>query len=144
MTTLENLIQRPVVTLPPNASCVEAARLMGEANVGAIVVADERVPLGVVTDRDLTVRIIGEGRNPREVSLSGVMSRYPAFLSIRRSLDDAVATMRDLGVRRLPIVDDHGHLQGMLTMDDVLAMIGRQIGQLGEAIQREIGRPRGS
>jgi CBS domain-containing protein len=117
---------------------------MGEANVGAIVVADERVPLGVVTDRDLTVRIIGEGRNPREVSLSGVMSRYPAFLSIRRSLDDAVATMRDLGVRRLPIVDDHGHLQGMLTMDDVLAMIGRQIGQLGEAIQREIGRPRGS
>jgi CBS domain-containing protein len=56
-------------------------------------------------------------------------------------LDDAVATMRDLGVRRLPIVDEHGHLEGMLSMDDILATIGRQLGQLGEAIQREIQPP---
>jgi CBS domain-containing protein len=49
--------------------------------------------------------------------------------------------MRDLGVRRLPIVDEHGRLEGMLSMDDILATIGRQLGQLGEAIQREIQRP---
>jgi CBS domain-containing protein len=141
MITIQDLIHRPVVTLPPSASCMEAAGLMRDANVGAIVVAEDREPLGVVTDRDLAVRVIAEGRDAREVSLRGVMSIYPAFLSIRRSLDEAVATMRDLGVRRLPIVDEHGHLEGMLSMDDILATIGRQLGQLGEAIRREIQRP---
>jgi CBS domain-containing protein len=135
---IESLIRRPVKTLPASASCVAAARLMRDENIGSVVVADAREPLGVVTDRDLAIRVLAEARNPEDVRLEEVMSPYPVFLSIRRSLDDAITTMRDLGVRRLPVVDDHGHLEGIVSMDDILALIGRQLGRLGEAVQREI------
>lgn len=136
--SIESLVRRPVKTLPPLASCVDAARLMRDANIGSVVVADDREPLGVITDRDLTLRVLAEGRDPTAVRIRDVMSPYPVFLSIRRSLDEAIVTMRDLGVRRLPVVDEHGHLEGIVAMDDILAVIARQLGQLGEAVQREI------
>jgi CBS domain-containing protein len=139
--SIESLIRRPVMTLPASASCVAAARLMRDENIGSVVVADTREPLGVVTDRDLAIRVLAEARNPEDVRLEEVMSPYPVFLSIRRSLDDAITTMRDLGVRRLPVVDEHGHLEGIVSMDDILALIARQLGRLGEAVQREIATP---
>jgi CBS domain-containing protein len=139
--SIESLVRRPVKTLPASASCLDAARLMRDANIGSVVVADDKEPLGVITDRDLTLRVLAEARNPASLPIREVMSPYPVFLSIRRSLDDAIVTMRDLGVRRLPVVDEHGHLEGIVSMDDILAIIARQLGQLGEAVQREITSP---
>ena len=138
---IETLIRKPVQTLPPGASCVAAATLMRDANIGSVVVASDGEPLGVVTDRDLAIRVLAEARNPAAVPLQEVMSPYPIFLSVQRSLDDAITTMRDLGVRRLPVVDEHGHLAGIICMDDILATIARQVGHLGEAVRREISSP---
>jgi predicted transcriptional regulator len=66
------------------------------------------------------------------------MSPNPVFISVRRNLDEAIATMRDLGVRRLPVVDENGHLEGIVSLDDILMRIARQVGQLGECVQREL------
>jgi CBS domain-containing protein len=136
--SIDQVMRRPVQTLPPEATCAECAKLMREQAIGAVVVEQDGAPLGVVTDRDLVVRVMAEQRNPTTVKLRDVMSRYPAFLSSRRTLDEAVTTMRDLGVRRLPIVDEAGRLAGMLSMDDVLMLIARQIGEVGEAIRTEL------
>lgn len=136
--SLKDLIRRPVETLPPGASAAEAARLMRDRNIGSVIVVRDGSPVGVVTDRDLALRVVAEDRPPTGITLESIMSPHPAFLSVRRSLDEAIETMRDWGVRRLPIVDEAGQLEGIVSMDDILAEIGRQIGALGEAVQREI------
>lgn len=136
-TSLAPLI-KPVETLAPSASCLEAAKLMRSRNIGSVVVASDGEPLGVVTDRDLTIRVLAEGRDAGTLRLEQVMSPQPIFLSVRRSLDEAIAVMRDLGVRRLPVINERGHLVGIVSMDDILARIARQLGQLGEAVQREL------
>jgi CBS domain-containing protein len=76
---------------------------MSQENVGSIVVVSNGAPEGIVTDRDLVTRVMAENGDPSRVFLHEVMSRYTAFLSMRRTLDEVIATMRDLGVRRIPV-----------------------------------------
>lgn len=134
---LEALIHA-VVTLGPEATCADAARLMRDQNIGSIVVAREGEPLGIITDRDLALRVVADAQDANSLHLEEVMSPHPIFVSDRRSLEDVLKTMRDLGVRRLPVVDDRSRLEGIVTMDDILTHLARQIGQLGEAIEREL------
>lgn len=139
--SLQSLIRREVVTQPPTATCLDAAELMRDRRVGSIVVVEDEQPLGVVTDRDLVLRVMLERRNPERVFLREVMSENPIFLSHRRSLTDAVETMRDLRVRRLPIVDDRQRLVGIVTLDDVLMHLARLTDALGRAVELELGPP---
>jgi CBS domain-containing protein len=129
---------KPVKTLAPGETCQQAARLMRSENIGSVVVARDGEPLGLVTDRDLAMRVLADAQDPTVLRVEEVMSPQPIFISERRSLDDAIATMRDIGVRRLPVVDQVGQLQGIVSLDDILAHIARQIGQVGEAVQREL------
>jgi CBS domain-containing protein len=136
--SLEELIRRPVHALPPSADCATCAELMRDRDIGSVVVAEDNKPLGIVTDRDLVTRVMAAAKDPRATLLGDVMSRYPAFLSVERSLDEAVRTMRDLGVRRIPVVSAEGFLSGMLSLDDALMVIARQVGELGEAVRMEL------
>jgi CBS domain-containing protein len=113
---------------------------MRDRNIGAVVVARDEVPLGIVTDRDLAVRVLAEGRDAENVPLEVVMSPYPAFLTKQRTVDEAVTTMREFGVRRLPVVDELGRLEGMLSLDDLLMLMSRQMSDISEAIRVELGR----
>ncbi len=135
---IEELIRRPVKTLGADATCTEAAVLMREEHIGAVVVEEDGRPLGVVTDRDLAVRVIAAGRDPAQVRLSEVMSGEPIFVSGSRGLDQVVAAMRDGGVRRVPIVDAEGRLRGLVSMDDVQILIARQLGDLAEALRKAV------
>ena len=141
--SLDAIVQRPARTLPPTASCTDAARLMRDENVGAVVVANGREPIGIVTDRDLAVRVVAEQRAASDVPLASIMSTHPAFVATRRTLDEVISTMRQLGVRRLPVVDDAGNLDGILSLDDVLMLLARELGELGEAVRAELGAPGG-
>jgi CBS domain-containing protein len=135
--TVRTLI-RPIETLGPRASCAEAARLMRDKNIGSVVVADDSEPLGIVTDRDLALRVVAEAQDAQSIRLEDIMSPQPAFVSLRRTLDDALKIMRDLGVRRLPVVNTNGRLEGIVSMDDIFTHLARQIGQMGEAVEREL------
>lgn len=137
--SIEELVRKPVQTLPMTATCIEAARVMSVENVGSIVVATNGTPDGIVTDRDLVTRVMAHGGDPATTQLGDVMSRYTAFVSIRRSLDEAIATMRDMGVRRVPVVKEGGDLLGIISMDDVLIALARQLAGIAAAIQRELG-----
>jgi CBS domain-containing protein len=137
---IDRLIRRPVRTLGPDASCVEAAAMMRDDQIGAVVVADDsgRV-LGIVTDRDLAVRVIAAGREPKGVALREIMSGEPIYLSRTRNLAQLLATMRDLGVRRVPVVDDDGRVRGLVSFDDVLVLLADQLADLAQVIRKEIG-----
>jgi CBS domain-containing protein len=134
---LEPLIH-DVETLEPDASCADAARLMRDENIGSVVVARDGTPVGIITDRDLALRVVADAQDPNDIRVEEVMSPHPIFVSSRRTVEEVLKTMRELGVRRVPVVDDGGRLQGIVTMDDILTHLARQIGQLGEAIEREL------
>lgn len=137
--SIERLIRRPVVTLPPEATCQEAAKVMRDEGIGAVVVADAGKPLGIVTDRDLVVRVLAAAEEADKLLLREVMSGEPIFLGSDRNLDQLISTMRDLGVRRIPVVDAEGQLEGLVALDDLLILLSDQLAGLGQAVRSEIG-----
>ena len=137
--TIDAMIRRDVVVQSPTSSCQQAAALMKERNVGCVVVVQDEEPVGIVTDRDLVTRVMALGRDPARVLLQEIMTASPAFLSHKRDLNDVIETMRELGVRRLPVVDAQNRLRGIIAIDDVLMHLSQQLGALGQAIQRELG-----
>ena len=135
---LDDLIRRPVQTLPPDAPCSEAARVMRDERIGTVVVAEGAKPLGLVTDRDLAVRVMAAGEDPDRVVLRDVMSGEPIFLSEQRSIAAVIEVMRDLAIRRVMVVDDHGDLLGVVSLDDLVILLTEQLGGLSEAIRKEV------
>ena len=138
--SIERLLSKPVSSLPPTASCTEAARRMRRENIGCVVVMQDGAPVGIVTDRDLTLRVLAEELDPANVTVGDVMTRFPAFLSIERDLGEALRTMREMGVRRLPVNDASGQIAGMLSLDDALIELGTQLEQVRKLLLSE-GRP---
>jgi CBS domain-containing protein len=102
---------RDVMT--PDPACVsaedttdKAAQLMRDRDVGSIVVTENGAGVaGIVTDRDIVVRAVADGRNPTEVRVSEVASSNPATLSPDDAIDDAIGRMREENIRRLPVVE---------------------------------------
>jgi CBS domain-containing protein len=139
--SIESLLRRPVQTLPPDTSCREAAKLLRDEGIGFVVVSEDERPLGIVTDRDLVVRVMASGLDPDKTPLRDVMSGEPVFLADERGIDQVVATMRQEHIRRIPIVDAEGRLEGVVSLDDLLPLLARQLGDLAEAIRSEPGAP---
>ena len=133
---IRDLIRRPVESLSAAATCQEAARLMRDRNVGCVVVHDsDGGPLGMVTDRDLALRIVATGESGEKRLLSDVMTEDPIFVHGDRSLDDAIRVMRDGRVRRVLVVDEGGRLEGVVSLDDLLAVLAAEIGDLSETVE---------
>ncbi|AKU90548.1 CBS domain-containing protein [Vulgatibacter incomptus] len=117
--TVRDLMSRDPKIVRPEDPARDAARMMREQDAGIVpVVLDGRV-LGVITDRDLTVRILAEGRDPSMVKCREVMTSDVQVASPEDRLFDAVRIMGEENVRRLPVVGRDGRLQGILSMTDI-------------------------
>jgi CBS domain-containing protein len=135
---LEKLIKRDVQTLSPDATCSEAARLMRDSGVGSVVVVEDGRPIGIVTDRDLVLRVIARGEDPAKLPVRRAMSEKPIFLSKERGLDQLIEAMGDLAVRRVPIVDERQKLVGILALDDVIVLLAGQLARIADAVKKEM------
>lgn len=133
---------KPVVTISAKATVREAARLMRQKKVGALVVLGSARPVGILTDRDITVGVVADGRDPAGVSVSEVMHKDPAVIREDQGLFDAARIFAAKGVRRLPVVDRRGTLIGIIALDDMLMLLGSEMGHVATALARELGRPR--
>ena len=113
-----------VVCCRPQASALDAARLMRHKHGGDVVVVSDpegdRVPLGVVTDRDLTIEVLGNGRDAAQTTLSDVMRSPVVVATESEDASSVLERMRFHGVRRIPVVDARGTLVGIVTLDDLL------------------------
>jgi CBS domain-containing protein len=107
-------------------------------SVGALLIADspQAKPVGIITDRDL-VKMIGEGLDPKVASVASFAGPQLATLTENASTRQAVALMREHGVRRLPIVDDQGHPTGIVSLDDVLLTLGEEMADIAGTIRKE-------
>ncbi len=115
------IMARNVITIPGDATLVEAAELMSEHNIGFLPVITADVLVGVLTDRDIVVRGLGEGRNPYTTLVRSVMSSEPVWCYDDDVLTDAVDILTNRLVRRLVVVDNNNNLCGLLSLDDLAA-----------------------
>jgi CBS domain-containing protein len=107
-----------VVAVRPDASLVEAAQLMRAQNIGDVVVADGQDVVGVLTDRDITVRAVADGADPLTVSARTVCTPDPLVVAPDDPVSAAVTLMREHAVRRLPVVEN-GLPVGIVTLGDL-------------------------
>ena len=124
------------VTVPPERSLVEVAKLMDEAAVGAVVIVEDEKPVGIVTDRDLTVRALAR-KLPSDSRVDAVMSTEVVTLGATADLREAVRIFTEHPFRRLPLVEE-GHMVGMLTVDDLLMDVVSDLANLVRPITGEV------
>jgi CBS domain-containing protein len=125
---------RPVHSVSEDASAADAARVLRDERIGAVLVVDaEGRGRGIVTDRDLALRIVGAQLDPRTTPVLACMSSPLVTLHPHDSPAEATRKMRERLVRRLPIVDSSGRLVGIVTADDLLRDLGLTIGLLASA-----------
>ncbi len=132
--SLSQLGTRNVVTLAPDDTVQDAVCRMVEDNVGSIVVVEDGAPCGIVTDRDLILRVLAPGRNPIGTPLASIMSTHMITAQDDCPLDEAAWRMREHKIRRLPVVDERGRLRGIVTLDDLVGKVAALRGDVAEIL----------
>lgn len=134
--TIGKICQREVHLADIGESALAAAQRMREHNVGTLLVLDEEhKPVGILTDRDLVLRVMAVGLAPDRTRVVDVMTAHPRTVSESTPIEDVVAAMRGLGVRRVPVVAADGRLAGVVSLDDVLALLAEELGSLGRLLE---------
>lgn len=140
------LCNREVVIIAPDASINQAVKLMRDRHVGDLVVVEQRgaepVPVGMLTDRDIVVEVVAEDVDPQSVSVRDVMSISLVTVRERDDLVDVIGRMRSHGVRRVPVVNEQGGLEGILAVDDILELLAEQVNGLAGLVRIEQQRER--
>lgn len=137
------LCQAYPVTVRPSDDLVAVAKLMREKHVGYVVVVEPAVsegtfrPAGVLTDRDIVCAVVARDAEPRALRANEVMTREPVVVAEEESIGEALKKMRRIGVRRLPVVGDHGELVGVISLDDIIDALAGQLEDVAESIRSE-------
>ena len=121
-------------SVTPTASVVEAAKIMRDDDVGLIPVVEGQHLIGTVTDRDLTIRVVAEDRDPQATSVGEIASTELVTVDPQHDLDEALRLLARHQVRRLPVVQEDGRLVGIVSQADV-ARHGDD-GQTGQVVEQ--------
>lgn len=127
---------REVESILAAVSVRDCALAMRRQHVGSLVVVDEKnVPIGIITDRDLAIEVLAQGLNPAALTVGDVMSTPVAVAHENENVIDALARLRERGVRRLPVVDAEGKLSGIVTSSNLLEELSMELDSLVRAIK---------
>jgi len=134
---------RDVMT--PSPACVsqtdnigDAAKIMAREDTGVVPVVDGKKVIGMVTDRDIVVRLIAEGKDPKQCRVDEAMTKGVKTIRDDATVDDALSLMGGANIRRTPVVNDRGELVGIVSIGDISveAKDGRKVGKTVESISQ--------
>jgi CBS domain-containing protein len=136
------ICNREVVVARRDTRLVEAARLMREHHVGSLVIVvdrlSERVPVGIITDRDIVVAVVAKELDARALTVGDVINAGGALVVREQdALPDVLRVMREKGVRRLPVVTKSGALAGIVTIDDLLELVAEELDGFVRTVKQE-------
>lgn len=134
---IEDLARSDVVTAQQDTSVSDLASTMDREDVGSVVITDGDSPVGIVTDRDLAVRVLAEEDDPAALSAEDVMSENLTTIDANAGFYEATELMSEHGVRRLPVLGSDGQLDGIITADDLTELIADEQQQLAGVIQSQ-------
>ncbi|HEX4127175.1 MAG TPA: CBS domain-containing protein [Acidimicrobiales bacterium] len=127
------------VTVPPGCTLQEAGRLLGSHCVGSLLVVDGDRLVGIVTDRDITVRGTGEGM-PSSATVEAVLTADPVTIQGSDDVFAAFAVFKTASARRLPVLEDK-ELAGIISVDDLLLSLVTEFGAVLSPVARELVHP---
>jgi CBS domain-containing protein len=131
------------VTTHADAGVINAVDEMFDHGVGCVVVVDdERVPQGILTDRDVLCRVVAAGLDAEKVRVEDVMSKDVVTVDEATSLDEVLYRTKSHAVRRVPLVDEQGRLAGVVAVDDVVAQLQEELAGLVTAVRVEMRESR--
>lgn len=140
----QDIMSKNPACVTPNTTLVDAARLMKDENIGIVPVVEStssRRLVGVVTDRDIAVRAVAEGRDGVTTSVGHVMSANVSTTTVDRSVDDVMELMGREQIRRVPVVDDRGVLVGIISQADIV--LDAKDDKRAEKTVEQISKPTG-
>ncbi|MCD2200182.1 CBS domain-containing protein [Halobacterium sp. KA-4] len=127
-----------VVRLPEDAFLDQVAETMHAEDVGSVVVTGDTTDLaGIVTDRDLALAL-RNGIDPEQTTVDEVMTPDPVTAEKGAEIFEVVETMRDEGVRRLPLVDEAGDVVRLVSLDDALVLLGEEMADVAELVEAQV------
>jgi CBS domain-containing protein len=129
---IDKIMHTPAEWVEAATPVAAAARRMKEADIGALPVGKYDRLIGMVTDRDLALRVLGEGRDPTTTTVEQVMTPGIVWCLTTQTAEDALYMMEQKKIRRLPVIDHKKRLVGMLSLGDVADALPRQL--LGELV----------
>ena len=136
---IKEIMTTDVEVIEPESSINEAAKKMRSLDVGSLPVCDGRRLLGIVTDRDITIRATAEARNPDNTPVRDCMSPEVAYCFEDQDVQDAERLMEEKQIRRLPVLTRDKQLAGIVALGDLATKTG-DVEQIGRAV-REISEP---
>ncbi len=137
------ICHRNPVVMRASEELTRAAGLMREKHVGYIVVVEPEPhgsgtrPVGVLTDRDIVIEVVATGTDARSVTVGDVMTAPAVTITETASTSTALAEMSRIGVRRMPVVGPHGQLVGVLSLDDLIRSLARDLQEASGSILNE-------
>lgn len=132
-----DLARENVVSAGPETSVPELAQQMRDENVGSVIITDDNTPTGIVTDRDLTTRVLAEETSPNDQTAGDVMSTDLCAVASDAGFYEAARVMSENGVRRLPVCSEFEELEGIITADDLTELLADENQQLASIIQAQ-------
>jgi CBS domain-containing protein len=126
--------QRDVRTIAAGEMLREAAKRMAEEGVGSLVVLQGRHPRGVLTDRDIALRVLRAGADPDTTTALEAVGGDPIVVHDTSPLRAASAVMRRTALRRLPVVDAEGELVGVIALDDLLRLVAKEVSGVADVV----------
>jgi CBS domain-containing protein len=136
-TSIRNVMTPNPTTVEPSSPVVEAARIMRDEDVGPVPVVEGGRLVGMITDRDITIRVVADGKDPQSTTVGEVMSRDLVTVDQQQSLDEALRLMAEHQVRRVPVVEEDSRLVGIVAQADVAQQGSDQkTGEVVEQISR--------
>jgi CBS domain-containing protein len=129
-----------MVTLAADRSIIDACHLLQEKNVGCLLIEENGKLRGLLTDRDIALKVTAEKRDPQVTKVREVMSTNLTTIPVNRTLHDLTTVMHTYHVRRVPIVDNEDNVLGLVTLDDLLILLGQEMSDLSEGISGALFR----
>ena len=138
---VSEICNREVVVVQRNDTALEAAKLMRQHHVGDVLVVEDRngvrVPVGIVTDRDLIMEIMAPELDDAVITVGDIMAKELVTVKESTGIFEAIQYMRQKAVRRLPIVNESGGLIGILTLDDLLELLSEELLEIAKLVKYE-------
>jgi predicted transcriptional regulator len=142
--SISDICNKNVAMATPDTTILDAARLMHVNHVGDLIVVDNRlnvqIPIGIVTDRDIVMEIVAMELDAKVLTVGDIMEEELTTIEDSEEITVAIALMRKNGVRRMPVIDEHGGLVGILSMDDLINFIAEQLSDLATVVSRQRAR----
>lgn len=137
---IREIMTADVASAAPETTLEEIATMMRDADTGAIPVVEDEALIGIVTDRDIVVRCVAEGRDPVETTAEDVISDNPITIEPDADIDQAAEIMAEHKIRRLPVCED-GRLVGMLSLGDIAVNQNLEAGDTLESVSQGANKP---